>query len=165
MSINQPTNLNFASTERYKFNILKLPSVNYFLTNVSIPSIDFDKVDVPTPFKKFPVIGDEIIFSNFECTFNVDEDFKNYKEILNWILNISNSESFDRYPKVSFDSDEIYSDASLIIYNSSFNPSLTFSFRNIFPISLNLNEFSIQNQDITTLTATTSFVIESFEVN
>lgn len=165
MSKNQPTNLNFATSGRFKLNVRKLPSVSFFLTEVSLPSVEFEKVDVPSQFKSYPVIGDKLEYSNFNFTFNVDEDFQNYKEVFNWILDISNSEDFSRYPQESDGVDSIYSDASLIVYNSSFNALLSFSLRNIFPLSLELNQFTIQEQDTTILTATSTFAVESFYID
>lgn len=158
----QPTNFSYAHADKFSFTIAKAPNTTYFLDAVVFPQLQFDKVDVPTPFKKMPFVGDELSYSNLSIRFGVDEDFKNFKEIFNWIKDISNSSNFDRYPVTEAEADGIYTDATLTILNNNFKGNVNFRFTNVFPLSLNLlSDMNIENETTEYLRAEAEFAFEN----
>ena len=60
----QPKNLNFLSPLGAKFEIKRLPTINFFVQAVSLPSITMGELEVPTPFTKLRKPGDQIIFGD-----------------------------------------------------------------------------------------------------
>ena len=46
----QPTSLDYASPTQFKFQITKLPKVEYFCTSVNLPAVAISEVRQPTPF-------------------------------------------------------------------------------------------------------------------
>lgn len=159
---NQPPNFSYANADKFTFTISKIPGVTYFLDAIVFPQLQFDKVDVPSPFKKIPYIGDELSYSNLSIRFGIDEDFRNYKEIFNWIKDISNSSDFTRYPNTRDEGDGIYADGSLVLLNNNFKPNVSFTFTNIFPLSLNLlSDLNIENEVTEYLRAEAEFAVEN----
>ena len=146
----QPTKFDYASPTQFKFQITKLPKVEYFTTACNIPGISLNATVQPTPLADIPLPGDTIIFSDLEITFLVDENLENYREIHGWLTGVGfpkNYEQFqtlqgagtDRFPstqnvgtskelgeikKATQDDGGLYSDATLVILTSKSNANL-----------------------------------------
>ena len=84
----QPTKLDYASPTQFKFQITKLPNVEYFCTAVNIPGISIPSPAQPTPLADIPLPGDTISFEDLSVTFLVDENLENYREIHGWMYGI-----------------------------------------------------------------------------
>lgn len=160
-SKNQPTNQNFLSPLSFKFTISKLPHVSFFVQTVKLPNISLPPIEMETPYKNLPFIGDKLIFSDFQITFLVDEDMKNYNEIFNWLSGVAFPESYDQYKQIKERSvvknDGLSSDASLIITTSSMNPNIEIVFTRAFPSSLSEIIMNTMDQTVDYVTATASF--------
>ena len=65
----QPTKLDYSSPTQFKFNIVQLPKVEYFTTEVNLPGITLGDAIFPTPFTDIPVMGDKITFDNLTVGF------------------------------------------------------------------------------------------------
>src|SRR5210317_1668464 len=155
----QPTEQDYASPTQFKFNILKLPKVEYFCTAVNIPGITLGGSPVQqTPFKDIPLPGDKLTYEPLSMTFMVDENLENFQEIHGWLVglgfprdysefrNLSNSGG-DRFPgsagsisteigKVKYKAAAAggtLSDATLTILTSKNNPQLEVRFRDVYP--------------------------------
>ena len=70
----QPTKFDYASPTQFKFQIQKLPKVEYFTTACNIPGISLNATVQPTPLADIPLPGDTISFGDLEITFLVDEN-------------------------------------------------------------------------------------------
>ena len=55
----QPTKLDYASPNQFKFNITKLPKVEYFCTSVNVPGITLGTIRQETPLKDIPLPGEK----------------------------------------------------------------------------------------------------------
>ena len=73
---NQPTNLNMVSPLGAKFVIKRMPTINFFIQAVSLPSVTMGENLVPTPFSKLQVPGDQLTFGDLVIQYRVDEDLK-----------------------------------------------------------------------------------------
>ena len=69
----QPTELDYADPTKFKFSITKLPKVEFFTTQASVPGVTLGEAVFPTPFKEIPTQGDQLTFDNLEVTFIVDD--------------------------------------------------------------------------------------------
>ena len=84
----QPTKLDYASPTQIKFQMSKLPKVEYFCTAANIPGIDMPFSDQKTPLADIPWPGEKVNFEALNVTFIVDENLENYKEIHVWLMGI-----------------------------------------------------------------------------
>ena len=183
----QPTKFDYASPTQFKFQIQKLPKVEYFTTACNIPGISLNATVQPTPLADIPLPGDTISFNDLEITFLVDENLENYREIHGWMYGIgfpkarTQFESFrqqnsDAFPTSSGTKGEAtnpgtptsvsatYGDATLIITSSKNNPLVEVRFSDIYPVSLGAIQFNQQESDVTYLTTTCTFSYKLYEI-
>ena len=185
----QPTKFDYASPTQFKFQLSKLPKVEYFTTACNIPGIDLTATVQPTPLADIPLPGDTLIFSDLTITFLVDENLENYREIHGWMYGIGFPKSRtqfaalveankDRFPTEGRDSQAtdagkvkygaqalgpIFSDATLNVLTSKNNANIEVRFNDVFPVSLSGLNFDQQADDVTYLTATVSFKYKLYE--
>ena len=185
----QPTKFDYASPTQFKFQLTKLPKVEYFTTACNIPGISLNATVQPTPLADIPIPGDTLTFGDLEITFLVDENLENYREIHGWMYGIGFPKSRtqfadlvgnnrDRFPnsgkqskvtdagKVKYGAEPlgpIFSDATLNVLTSKNNANIEVRFNNVFPTSLSGLNFDQQANDIDYLTATVSFKYKLYE--
>ena len=183
----QPTELDYADPTKFKFSITKLPKVEFFTTQASVPGVTLGEAVFPTPFKEIPTRGDQLTFDNLEITFIVDEKLENYKELHQWLVGIGfpkartqfssfrkeESEVFPTAdsvkgettrPGVPTGTQAMYGDATLTIMTSKNNPIMEVRFSDLYPVSLGALQFDQQATDITYLTATATFSYKLYEM-
>ena len=185
----QPTKLDYAAATQFKFNITKLPKVEFFCTSVNIPGITLGETSQATPLKDIPIPGDKLTYSSLEVSFLVDENLENYREIHGWLTGLGfpkSHEQFetfinagkDRFPTsnataksreagkvddVGFDVGAQYSDATLSILSSKNNPVLEVRFRDLYPTSLSGLSYDQQAGDTSYLSGSVSFNYNIYE--
>lgn len=185
----QPTKLDYAAATQFKFNIIKLPKVEFFCTSVNIPGITLGETSQPTPLKDIPIPGDKLTYSALDVSFLVDENLENYREIHGWLTGLGfprNHTQFetlvnagkDRFPTSNataknrdagrvedqgYDVGAYYSDAILTILSSKNNPVLEVRFRDLYPTSLSGLSYDQQAGDTSYLTGDVSFSYNIYE--
>lgn len=166
---NQPANINFLSPLGFRFTMRRSPTVNFFVTDANIPSFDLGFINVPTPFSNIKVPGDKPEWGSFRLTFKIDEDFANYLEIYNWLLNLGFPEKFDQYASIAAmapgTGQNTVSDGTLSILNSSMRPNMEIVLTDMFPISLSPVEFTTADSTINYVTATAEFKFTLLKFN
>ena len=174
----QPTTLDFASPTQFRFNLLKVPTVEFFVTQVNVPGISFSgDASVNTRFKSIAFMGDTLDFGDLELTFLVNEDLSNYREIHDWMIGIafpkSNKQFADaiaaaettkpptgsRRPNPSV----LQSDATLTILTNKNNPNLRVNFKACYPTTLSGLNYNTQTTDSEQLTATVTMKYDIYE--
>jgi hypothetical protein len=179
----QPTKLDYADPTKFKFNIIKLPKVEYFCTAINLPGVSLaDNYTQPTPFRDIPLPGEKLSYENLVMTFLVDENLENYQEIHGWLRGLGFPGGYaefktlldagvDRFPtsKNSVLGDAgrskfaapnqggLFSDATLSILTSKNNAVVEVRFSDVFPISLSGLQYTQQANDTDYLTATVTF--------
>ena len=185
----QPTKLDYASPTQFKFQILKLPKVEFFTTSVNLPGLSLNSIEQQTPLTDIPVPGTKLTYQDLEITFMVDENLENYREIHGWLTGLGFPKDYvqfrnlqgsgaDRYPtttntglskelgkvvKPVQDDGGLYSDATLSVLTSKNTKNIEVRFRDIYPISLSGLDYDQQATDIQYLTATVSFGYKIYE--
>ena len=185
----QPTKQDYASPTQFKFQITKLPKVEYFCTAANIPGISIPSPQQPTPLADIPLPGETVQFEDLSVTFMVDENLENYREIHGWMYGIGfpiSRTQFgslvdagkDRFPTVGKNSvatdpgktkygakplGPIFSDATLNILTSKNNPNIEVRFSDVFPSNLSGLQYDQQANDIDYLTATVTFKYKVYE--
>ena len=184
----QPTSLDYASPTQFKFQILKLPKVEYFCTQVNLPALAISEVRQPTPFVDVPLPGTTLSYSPLNMTFLVDENLENFQEIHGWIRGLGFPESYteyadglsagaDRNPtsagSVSSEPGKVrygtvtqgayFSDATLIVLTSKNNPIKEIRFRDVYPVSIGELQYDQQGGDVQYLTASVTFNYRGYD--
>jgi len=185
----QPTKFDYASPTQFKFQLAKLPKVEYFTTACNIPGISLGTTLQPTPLADIPLPGDTLSFGDLEITFLVDENLENYREIHGWMYGIGFpkartqfaelvSANKDRFPTSGKDSlvtdagkvkygatplGPIFSDATLNVLSSKNNTNIEVRFNDVFPTTLSGLNFNQQADDVNYLSATVSFKYKIYE--
>ena len=184
----QPTSLDYASPTQFKFQITKLPKVEYFCTSVNLPALALSEVRLPTPFVDVPLPGTTLSYSPLNMTFLVDENLENFQEIHGWIRGLGFPESYteyadglaagsDRAPssggavssepgKVKFGAPSqaaFFSDATLVILTSKNNPIKEVRFRDVYPTNIGEFQYDQQAGDVQYLTASVTFNYRGYD--
>jgi hypothetical protein len=185
----QPTKFDYASPTQFKFQLAKLPKVEYFTTACNIPGISLGTTLQPTPLADIPLPGDTLSFGDLEITFLVDENLENYREIHGWMYGIGFPKARtqfaelvkankDRFPTSGKDSlvtdagkvkygatplGPIFSDATLNVLSSKNNTNIEVRFADVFPTSLSGLSFNQQADDVNYLSATVTFKYKIYE--
>ena len=185
----QPTKFDYASPTQFKFQLQKLPKVEYFTTACNIPGISLSSALQPTPLKDIPLPGDTVEFNDLEITFLVDENLENYREIHGWMYGIGFPKdrgqysaliaaNKDRFPTTGKDSQShdagkvkygatpigpIFSDATLNVLTSKNTANIEVRFSDVFPTALSGLNFDQQADDVNYLSATVTFKYKIYE--
>ena len=167
---NLPSNYDLLSPVAFRFDVLRLPTVTFFAQSVSLPGISLEEDTQATPFTDIPHPGFKVSFETLEVNFLIDEDLKNYTELMNWIIGLGFPEKFEQYKDLKNQTDAtkgisakykaefnaVKSDATLSILTNTKNVNKQFRFRELFPISLSAIAFDSAGEDAPIL-ATASF--------
>ena len=183
----QPTELDYADPTKFAFKIMKLPTVEFFITQANIPGVYLGESIFPTPLNQIPVHGDDLTFENLEISFLVDEKLTNYRELHQWLVGIGfpkarsqfssfKSENADAFPTnnqvkgeatntgVATGTQAMYGDATLTVMTSKNNPIMEVRFSDLYPVSLSALQFDQQLTDTTYLTASCTFTYKLYEM-
>tara|TARA_Y100000385_G_scaffold181700_1_gene187677 strand:+ start:1136 stop:1714 length:579 start_codon:yes stop_codon:yes gene_type:complete len=179
----QPTNLDFASPSQFRFTLLKVPNVEYFVTGVNLPGVSFSgDATINTRFTSVHFMGDSMEFEDLEVTFLINEALENYREIHDWMVGIGFPKDNQQYidaigseqnmnpiaskvdtAKATGKPSVLMSDATLTILTNKNNPNLRVNFKNCFPTSLSGLSYNTQGTDTEQLTATVTFKYDIYE--
>ena len=160
-------NRNFLAPTGFKFTLDRAKSVSFFCNQANIPDISLGVAEQPTWLKDLPVPGDKMQFGDLNLRFLVDEDLKNYMSIQHWIRGLGYPEDMQEFRDLESEAtmpanfgqegDNIYSDGTLQILNSSLVPNFQVIFKDMFPVSLTTLSFDATDTDIEYFTADVSF--------
>lgn len=165
----QISNRNYLSPTGFKFSLAKSPKVDFFSNSAKIPGITLGDIPVNTYLKPVPVPGDQIVFEDLTLEFLVDENLENYMEIHNWIYGLGYPKSVKQFKDLVDDNGDVdnlqqFSDGTLTILNSNYNPLAYVKFTDMFPVSLTSLEFTASENDYTYFTATVTFKYLLYEI-
>ncbi len=144
---NQPTNINFLNTHRFRVVLRRAPSLVYFVQEANLPAMGMGNATYGTPFVDIPIAGDKVKYEDFVMTFPIDEDMKNYKEIAEWLIGLGFPKQFGQYKDLAESFDGVKSDISLMILDSNHNPQHTIRFVDAFPVYISEIHFDTKATD------------------
>ena len=167
-------NRNFLSPTGFKFVLKRAPKVAFFCNQANIPDLNLGVIEQTNYLRPIPVPGDKIEFGDLRLTFMVDEDLGNFMEIFNWIRGLGYAQSMDEFndlanaglisPNYVQKGDNIYSDGTLQILNSSSITNFQIFFSDLFPYNLSTMSFDATQTDIQYFTAEVSFKYSIFNI-
>lgn len=150
---NLTTNLNFLSPVGWKLTIdnLKYVNIAYFSTKVTLPTVTVAPAKASYRNLQGFVPGDFVEYAPLSIDFMIDEDMKNYKEVLDW-LSLSTAQS-----------SPVMHDLHLAVMTGKNNLNNQIRFVRAFPTSISPIEFTTQATDIKYAMATATFQYDRFE--
>ena len=178
-STQQPTVFDYASGTQWRLAFNRIPKTNWFCTAANVPGITLGEAQYPTPMSDMFVTGDKLTFETLNITFLVDEELQNYRELWDWIVGIGSPVNHSQWEttlskgdgairsfatpdadprtKSTYEESNLYSDATLIVYNSKNMAKVNVKFKNMFPTSLSSLEYSQDLTDVEYFKASASF--------
>ena len=175
------TGLEYADPTKFKFQITKLPRVEFNCIQANIPGISLTEINHPTRLINLKIPGNDLTFENLNITFLVDEDLTNYRSVHDWMAGLSQMDSDEKYRALIADGGDrmprsqqnnsteagrvtsatpdgaIFSDSKLIILSGRNTPLVEVSFQDCYPLSLSALDYNQNAADVEYLQATVSF--------
>lgn len=162
----QPQNFNLFDHQGFRFTLTRFPNSMYFVSRAQIPGFTAQGPLLPTPFIDAPSEPDKGTFEPLTVTFMIDEDFRVYEEVYNWLVPMAYPTMFEEHatlrnaPRGS--QATIYSDCTLTLLTSKNNGNLEFSFRNVLPVSFGAIELNLQEETTSYASFDVSFAYERY---
>ena len=175
----QPTVFDYATGTQWRLTFNRIPKTTWFCVAANVPGIQLGEASYPTPMTDMFVTGDKLTFETLNITFLVDEELQNYRELWDWLVGIGapkqhsqwtsvlskgdgavrtfGTPDTDTRTKTTYDESNLYSDSTLIVYNSKNQPKVNVHFKNMFPTNLSALEYSQELTDVEYFKATASF--------
>ena len=184
----QPTVMDYSQSNQFKIFMPIFPTVEWFVVRCNIPSVTLGQADQYTPFVDIAVVGDKLQYGDFNITFLVDEQLKNYMEMYNWVKNIgfpfSGQDQFNRLTRpdgqdrganssvklansttyVERNDRDLYTDIIVTILSSKNNAVAEVFIYECFPVSLGTIEYNQQETDTSYATCDVSFAFTWYDV-
>lgn len=158
----------------FRLTINTLPRVAFYGQECNIPSLEglvAIQSALPNPI---PWPGDNLIFGDFIIDFMVDEDMKNYLELLYWMYGIYYPESLkqtydfqcnrENFEQPDNSTLNLFADGSLLITTSNYNLNYTVKFKEMFPYKLSDLNFNSKTESEEYVTCTAYFKYMNFEI-
>ena len=178
-STQQPTVYDYATGTQWRLAFNRLPKTTWFCTAANIPGITLGEAQYPTPMVDMIVSGDKLTFETLNITFLVDEELQNYRELWDWLVGMGSpvnhsqwstiltkgdgavrqfgTSDADPRTKTTYEESNLYSDSTLIVYNSKNTAKVNVQFKNMFPTSLSALEYSQDLTDVEYFKASATF--------
>jgi hypothetical protein len=157
---NQPDTVNFLLPDGFRFNMQRIPKMNYFVQSVNLPALEYSEVRQATRFVDVKHPGNSFTFPNFELSFIVDEELETFMEIFNWMKTMVAIED-GRDVEMGADN---YCDATIHVLNSAKNPNFIVTLKDCFPVSLSGIDFNSAISEPEPLIATVSFAYTAYDI-
>lgn len=161
-----PENPNFLASNYYQFSLSRIPNFTYFVQSANIPMLSTRTLNQPTTLGTYPKIpSTNYYFDDLSVTFMVNADMKNWIEIYDWMKGIGNLKTdYSNLPYDPSNPDGVFSNASLLVTNSSYKPIMTANFYYVFPRTLGGINFSSQNTSTDPVSCSVNFSYAYYEV-
>jgi hypothetical protein len=159
--VNRPfDNTNLSIPQNFQFSIKRLPTFSYFVQTIALSESGSDPMDVVGtlgPNLKLPSSVASI--SNFTVTFLVNENMKNYYEIVKWMRQTVPYKDFTEVQPIK----DIWEEASLLYLTNKKVPYRRITLQGIFPTEISGLDFNYSDTESKPIIATAKFVVnESF---
>ena len=158
----QPSNTNYLNPTFFRFQIGRVPAVTYFCQGVNLPSVDIGEFEQDTYFASAKHPNSKPEYGDLTVRFIVDEDLVNWKQLHDWMKEISNFESFDGHIENVGDH---FSDATLTLLTSGMNANTEITFKNCWPKSLGGIELDSSVEALDSITSEVTLSFDSFHIN
>lgn len=152
------SNRNFLAPNGFKLSLINFPKVSFYCQSANIPGISIPTIDIPTPFRDYPIAGTETEYDDLRVQFLIDEDMTNYCSIHKWLRRTGLAETFDDYQK------PVEGAGVLEILNSNWRPNIIVEYDDLFPVSLSSVDFDSTDTNVEYMTATAVFKYKIYRI-
>lgn len=159
------TTQQFLSPLEFRFLINRIPKTNFFVQQAMLPNLSLSVIEQPAPFNTIRRTGNTLSYGELSVTFKVDEDMENYRELYDWMVGLAFPREFPEYRNLAQSDEGLYSDGSLVIMSSQKNPSIRFTFTNMFPINMSSINMDVTQDDLIYLDCTVDFRYDTFKID
>ena len=171
-----PSNPNPLQPNKFLLTFGRVPNMQYFCQNVTVPGISLSEAVITNPFVDLYSPGEKAIYDLLNVTFIIDEELKGWLEIHDWIRAMTFPVSFTEYQKLptlnkyqSAKKDVSkkfpqFTDASLTLFSSSNKEYYRFKFYEVFPTTLSTFIMNSQDGPDNILTADATFRYSYYDV-
>lgn len=140
----------------FRFEISRLPTVQYYIQEANLPNLILEAQDQPTTLG-IPVrrpIG-AYRFENLTLSFLVDEKMTNWLEIYRWMRHLGNIDTDTDNNELPFESWQ--NKAYLYLTKGTYNDNLKVIFHEVFPVALSGLKFMTDSPANAVQKATVTF--------
>ena len=174
---NQINNRNYLSPLGFKLIISKIPKVDFLCQAANIPSISMGTAVQPTYLKDIAVPGDKPVYDDLTVRFIIDENMENYLSLNKWITGLGYPESLKQYQQLDDVGPDLatqdnsnprwfeFSDATLQILSSNYQPNINVTFRGCFPVAVSTLEFDSSQRDYSYFTCEATFKYDYYTIS
>ena len=174
---NQINNRNYLSPLGFKLIISKIPKVDFLCQSANIPSISMGTAVQSTYLKDIAVPGDKPVYDDLTVRFIIDENMENYLSLNKWITGLGYPESLKQYQQLGDIGPQLatqdntdprwfeFSDATLQILSSNYQPNINVNFRGCFPVAVSTLEFDSTQRDYSYFTCEATFKYDYYTIS
>ena len=139
----------------------------FFVSRVAHPGAQ--NAAAETPFSRLggvPMPGNSMTYGELSMDVLLDEDFRSYIEIYDWMLRHVNEEQIADRVGYGSSQDPIpsYADIHITALNSNNGKNVEFRYKDCVPVSIGDINFDAQNQGVDFITFPASFRFSYFEI-
>lgn len=164
-----PNGRNFFQPLQSELVVRRLPDVEFFCQQVTLPGISSRPAIQHNPLVPIPHTPDVADFSPLQVTFIVDEWLANYSSVFDWVVRLTFPESSEQYasiaePSLQLTGEGVRSDLSIFMRDSKGRARIEVILHDAFPVSI--SDVVLDSRDTTTqfMTATATFYYTRYEM-
>ena len=152
-------NVDQTYSNNFDFTIGCLPHTVFSIQRVNIPGVSVNETSISTPAStaKLNLPGNVMQFEPIQVNFMIDDEFDNYIEIWNWIVQHGG-------PEDVFQTRRKTSDATLFVTSNHLIPSLLVKFKEVHPVSLGDISFETTVTSAVPLVCEASFRYDTYTI-
>ena len=94
------TQLDYLDPTKFKFQMVKLPTVEFNTVAAQIPDVSLTEMVQPTRLQQLKLPGNDMTFGDLTITFLVDEDLENYRKVHDWMAALAQVDSDTKFQEL-----------------------------------------------------------------
>lgn len=174
--------LDYFDPTKFKFQMVKLPTVEFNTIAAQIPDVSLTEMVQPTRLQQLKLPGNDMTFGDLTITFLVDEDLENYRKVHDWMAALAQVDSDVKFQELLSTGQDrmplsqsrgvqsepgkegsatpdgaIFSDAKLLTLTSRNIPKVEVTFIDCYPKALSAIELNQNATDVEYITAQVTF--------
>ena len=174
--------LDYFDPTKFKFQMVKLPTVEFNTIAAQIPDVSLTEMVQPTRLQQLKLPGNDMTFGDLTITFLVDEDLENYRKVHDWMAALAQVDSDTKFQELLSTGQDrmplsqsrgvqsepgkegsatpdgaIFSDAKLLTLTSRNIPKVEVTFIDCYPKALSAIELNQNATDVEYITAQVTF--------
>jgi len=174
--------LDYFDPTKFKFQMVKLPTVEFNTIAAQIPDVSLTEMVQPTRLQQLKLPGNDMTFGDLTITFLVDEDLENYRKVHDWMAALAQVDSDTKFQELLSSGQDrmplsqsrgvqsepgkegsatpdgaIFSDAKLLTLTSRNIPKVEVTFIDCYPKALSAIELNQNATDVEYITAQVTF--------